>query len=70
MTDHERYFPDRCIQCPALLNEMTCGDRCSECLMRSREAAMNVKPTKMILPPFSTVDDLEAALALQRLVAG
>lgn len=55
MDDHERYFPDRCIECPALLSEMTCGDRCAECLERARWKSESVN---------------EAALALQRLVAG
>lgn len=36
MDDHERYFPDRCIECPALLSEMTAGDRCAECMERAR----------------------------------
>lgn len=55
MDDCERYFPDRCIECPALLSEMTCGDRCAECLERARWKSESVN---------------EAALALQRLAAG
>lgn len=57
MDDHERYFPDRCIECPALLSEMTCGDRCAECLERARMREDNTSVN-------------EAALVLQRLVAG
>lgn len=55
MGDHDRYFPDRCIECPALLSEMECGDRCAACLERARKYPESVN---------------EAALALQRLVAG
>ena len=34
MDDHETYFPDRCVECPALLSEDgSC--RCAECLERA-----------------------------------
>lgn len=53
-TNHDLYFPDRCIECPALLSEATAGDRCAECLERARVAAKGD----------------ERVLVLQRAVAG
>ena len=34
--ERERYYPDRCIECPALLDDTTAGDRCAECMWGCR----------------------------------
>ena len=38
MTKSPQYYPDRCLECPELLNEATAGDRCAACVEHERAA--------------------------------
>lgn len=65
MDDHDLYFPDRCVECPALLSEDTSG-RCVECMWGER-----LLYGGRIGGGFSdAAPSWKAALNLQRLIAG